>query len=240
MAEEWLAFRIETGRLVYGDRRWYAPWQHEARFTPDHLDVADRHGQIVVSLAWDESLYRADATAMSGGWGILPASRRGPSLVTARSENYQGSLVGYDQQWTLAEGSFVVHGWGQVLAALCEYLTITPRARPGLADESRLHRLLSELAAHDLKDAAYPPFGPLMGPKLDLWVATERVLRQHVHPIRGRLVEGDEPDRGALVGEVLEMLAPSVPDDWRRPEAVLPMIDKLLRSTPWPFEVLAD
>lgn len=122
--------------------------------------------------------------------------------------------------------------------ALVSYLGATPDARSSLTDTDRLQRLLDDLRAREWRRPG-PPGAPLLGDRLDVYVAVSRALDEV--PWRrfgGRPVRGEPtPTAKAIAGAARGLLAPAVS---RRigDDQLLAAARRHLDVAPWPFDVL--
>ena len=123
---------------------------------------------------------------------------------------------------------------------MAEYAARTPAARSGLGQEHSLARLLADLGSRPLFERS-PPEHHLMGDKLDIDIAIDKVLaRRGVRRFGGRPIRGEPlPTAPDLVAPVREALPAWVRG--RVDEAQIEkQVDRLLNVRPWPFGCLIN
>jgi hypothetical protein len=124
------------------------------------------------------------------------------------------------------------------LPALVDYLTDTPAARSGLATRGYLEQLLVALADKDWR-RPHPPNEPLLGDRLDVYVAINRALAQAhwrrfgLRPVRGEWTPQAQDIAQRARGLLLRGVSERVRD-----EELVTQVDRFLNTGRWPFDVL--
>jgi hypothetical protein len=124
------------------------------------------------------------------------------------------------------------------LPALFKYLIATPAARVGLSDTLRLEALVNEFASRSWQRPA-PPTEPMLGDRLDVYVAVNRALDQvGWRRFLGRAVRGEMvPDAQTVAERARATLLPGVAERVHD-DKLISEVERFLHSAAWPFDVL--
>ena len=126
------------------------------------------------------------------------------------------------------------------LPALVAFLVATPEARQGLANTTRTIGLLEQLATKSWIRPR-PPSEPMLGDKLDLFVAVNHVLdaigwrRFGGHPVRGEALPRLEDIAARARLHLINGVSARVDD-----EVLIQAVEAHLQVGAWPFDVLVD
>lgn len=226
----WRGLAVLCNRLTYKPPSLW--WRRPTlRFEPEGLAIVSRHGSTEV-LAWE--LGRT-------GWrlsGVMAsrANRAGiqiselPAVSDVWHPVYATRDTWLPSTWTVPPL--------EELPALTEFLVTTPSAHGHLADDARLEALVAELAGRAWQRPS-PPGEPLLGDRLDIYVAVQRTLdATGWRRIQGRPVRGEvKPGRAEVSQRARQILAPGVTG--RVSDAALDTaVRRHLDVAPWPFDVL--
>jgi hypothetical protein len=226
----WRGLAVLSNRLTYKPPSlwWRRP---TVRFEPEGLAIVGRQGSIEV-LAWDRG---------GTGWrlsGVMAGrtNRAGIriSVLPAVSDVWHPVYASRDtwlpSTWTMPPLD--------ELPALTEFLVTTPSARGHLGDGGRLEALVAELASRAWQRPS-PPGEPLLGDRLDIYVAVQRTLdAMGWRRIQGRPVRGEvKPATAEVSQRARQILAPGVME--RVSDGALDTaVRRHLDVAPWPFDVL--
>jgi hypothetical protein len=124
------------------------------------------------------------------------------------------------------------------LPALVHYPCDTPDAQSALADRRRLETLIVELRTKRWQDPR-PPGEPLLGDRLDTYVAVNKALHAAGWRLFGRRpVRGEStPDAHDVTHRVRVLLAHGVSERVSDDE-LLQVVERHLHVGAWPFDVL--
>lgn len=230
--DQWRGLSVEAGRLHYRppSLRWRRP---TLRFEPDGLAVVARNGDIEL-LPW---------SAGHKAWRLVAqyptrSSRGGIRVLILPAQNdpwnpsYRTRDVWLPSTWTAAPLD--------ELPALVHYLIDTPAAREGLAITQRLGILVHELANRGWERPPGPE-APLLGDRLDVFVAVDRVLKDLKwrrfgrRPVRGE----PAPDAQAVASDARTRLLRGVSQRVSDTD-LLDQASRHLAVGRWPFDVLGD
>jgi hypothetical protein len=234
--------------LFYKARQPRTRWECVAWLDPDGLHV-QRGKHDPVTLAWDDERSVPWRTPTHGP-AALP-TRQGaevwwvdapfgtnitPSIRQGTTSGGLGSIRGYNTRWPLS--TFMTRRDASVLDALCQYVAITPGARPGLADAARCADVIRALAADNLNSPGRTGV-PMRPSKGYVYEVTHGIVNTRARLFCGRPI-GHEPlpDRDEVVTAVLAALPPSSPEDWKDPNTIGRFVDQLVGAKPWPFDRL--
>jgi hypothetical protein len=234
--------------LFYKARQPRTRWECVAWLDPEGLHV-QRGRRSPVILAWDDErsvpwqspthgpaalptrqgaeVWWVDAPLSSN---LIPSIRQGTATVGL------GSIRGSNSRWPLS--TFMNRRDASVLDALCQYVAMTPAARPGLADAARCTDLIRALAADNLNGPGRS--GVRVGPsKIYAYQVTRDIVNTRTRIFRGRPIAHEPlPDRDDVVAAALAALPPNSLDDWKDPNTIGHYVDQLLAAKPWPFDHL--
>lgn len=229
---QWRGLSVEAGRLRYRppSLRWRRP---TLRFEPDGLAVVARNGDVEL-LPWSEGhrawRLAAQYPSRSSRGGIRVVIL--PTQTDPWNPGYRTRDVWLPSTWTVAPLD--------ELPALVDYLIETPAARAGLSVTQRQESLVRELANRAWQRPPVPE-APLLGDRLDVFVAVDRVLndlkwrRFGRRPVRGEPAPNAQAVASAARVRLLRGVSERVSD-----EDLLDHATRHLAVGRWPFDVLAD
>lgn len=229
------------GLSIVGARLWLRARRRRRprlRFEPGGLVVATGAGETF--LDWD--LYLDSGGGDRWRCSGHPGSRYSRPAVSVYLEHPPPApyTVARAEEWSVPSPWLTLrYAWDEA-PALAEYAARTPAARSGLGREHSLARLLADLGSRPLFERS-PPEHHLMGDKLDIDIAIEKVFaRCGVRRFGGRPVCGEPlPTVPDLVAPVRDALPGWV--HGRVHEAQIEkQVARLLNVRPWPFGCLID
>jgi hypothetical protein len=210
---------------------WWRPTLH---FEPDGLIIKRRWGKPKM-LPWDEG---------SREWSVtgVPRTLRRPGIFVrayhaSRDTHERHDRLDLIEVWLPSTWSAAPI---EELPALTEYLKATPQARSSLAMPQRLELLVTEFATRAWRQPR-PPNEPLLGDRLDIFVAVGRALdfaqwrRFGGRPVRHE--PAPSPDYIAQRARALlaKGVSARVSDDKLEDE-----VERHLTTAAWPFDVLVQ
>jgi len=208
-------------------------WRPTLWLEPDRATMRSRKGVVVADLSWE---------GFGSTWQLGPvfASRvnRAAILLALPPLDVAPAPGARRTQFLMPSTWSTPPLWE--LPALAEYLSAMPAARPGLADPVRASALLAALASKEWKRPA-PVGRPLLGDKLDMFVAVERSLNDFGwHRIGGRPVRGEpRPAVADVVERARLLMLPGVAARVTDAQLVA-MVEHHYTTATWPFDTLLD
>lgn len=233
---EWRGLVVCNGRLRYPRPRrdW---WRPVLEFMAEGLVLRERDGTSEL-FEWDQPSGRWWSVVAHEAQGRPPISRAGVRLLIGH-----GTVTDlWAAQWLVDRSVWLPSTFRRVpveeLPALVGYLQTTPEARSGLDAPARLGALLAGLASRSW-ERPRPRSEPLLGDRLDLFLAIERAVEAlGWRRFGGRPVRGEPtPDVEAITRVIRARLLPGVSariDDGLMTSTV----EDHLQVGAWPFDEL--
>jgi hypothetical protein len=214
--------------------------RQRAVVTPAEVRLIGRSDERV--LAWADG--SVEGASGNGRWGVT-GDMGSRASVPSVSFVWDVDKWGVRQQCRITSGGLVGIAFNEI-AAFVDYLILTPEARRGLGVPGQVRLVIEELRSQvrsQIGTLVWKQHGvveePIMGDRLDLHLAIERVLavawtRRIGHrPVRGEPVPEPEPlvDRVRL--ELPRRLRAHITD-----QQILDRLRAMTAADPWPFDLL--
>jgi hypothetical protein len=224
------------GLYVDADRLHYRPptlWGRRAtlRFEPDGLAVIARNGDVEL-LPWSagHKAWRlvAQYPSRSSRGGIRVVNV--PAQTDLWNPTYGTQDVWLPSTWTTAPLD--------ELPALVDYLIETPAARAGLSVAHQQQRLIRELANRAWQRPPVPE-APVLGDRLDVFIAVDRVLNDlKWRRFGGRPVRGEPSPEAHAVASIARVRLLRGVSERVSDQDLLAQATRHLAVGRWPFDVL--
>jgi hypothetical protein len=228
--ERWRGLSVVRGRLQYQPPSLW--WRRPVlRLEPNGLAVVSRRG-LTELLGWDSPGNKWRLVGVHGS----RANRAGirvsilPVAGGVWDQSFRTRDVWLPSSWSMPPL--------EELPALTSYLVATPEARPSLVDAARLGALIAEFKSR-VWATPRPPSEPMLGDRLDMYVAVERALHDSQwRRFGGRPVRGERYPDAAAIGQQARVRLDRRVSERITDEALRSVVDRHIHIGAWPFDVL--